>query len=148
MRNFKREIFEQLGNLFYTLASDQEVPPMASGELKMLLKKDWLTEPQHISEDQVSEASHIIGLTIDTLQATKTPPPEVFSSFSAFYTEHQEQFSAALKQKVMHSAEAIIEIFPSAKPNAHLEELRILFSQTPESSGYAELAKTGLPRTE
>lgn len=134
MKNFKREIFEQLGNLFYALASDQEVPPMASGELKMLLKKDWLTEPQRVSEDKVSEAAHLIGLTIDTLETDKTPAREAFRSFSVFYSEHREQFSAALKQKVMETAEGIMKIFPSGKANAHLEELKILFSQASQSS--------------
>ena len=134
MKNFKREIFEQLGNLFYAVASDQAIPPMASGELKMLLKKDWLTEPRDVSEDQVSEAAHLIGLTIDSLQTVKTPSREAFSSFSAFYTGHQEQFSVALKQKVVETADEIVQIFPSEKANAHVEELKILFSQTPQSS--------------
>lgn len=134
MKNFKREIFEQIGNLFYTLAADQEVPSMASGELKMLLKRDWLTEPEYVSEDKVSEASHIIGLTIDTLETEQTPPREAFSSFSGFYTRHQEQFSAALKQKIVETAESMIKIFPSQKANPHLEEVKKLFTQTPQSS--------------
>ena len=135
MENFKREIFEQLGKLFYALASDQRVSAMASGELKMLLRKDWLTEPEHLSKDKVSEAAHLIGLTVDTMETEQVTSREAFSDFSAFYRIHQEQFSSALKQKIMETAEAIVEIFPgSGTKNAHMTELKILFSQSPMSS--------------
>lgn len=134
MENFKRQIFEQLGNLFYALASDQRVSALASGELKMLLRKDWLTEPAHSSPDKVSEASHLIGLTVDTLETEKVQAREAFSDFSAFYGIHQEQFSSALKQRIMETAEAIIKIFPRpGTKNVHLTELKILFSESPEA---------------
>ena len=103
MENFKREIFEKLGNLFYALAADQQLSLMESGELKMLLKKDWLTEKEHHSEDKVSEAAHLIGLTIDSLQNEKTPAEDSYRVFADFYQKHSEQFSYALKRKVMAS---------------------------------------------
>jgi len=40
MEKFERDIFEQLGNLFYSIAKDQQVVPLQFGELKMLLRKD------------------------------------------------------------------------------------------------------------
>jgi hypothetical protein len=135
MENFKREIFEQLGKLFYAVASDQHVSAMASGELKMLLRKDWLTERERPSEDKVSEAAHLIGLTVDTLAAGQVPGREAFSDFAAFYRIHQEQFSSALKQRILETAESIVKIFPdSGKKNAHIQELKMLFSQSPMSS--------------
>jgi hypothetical protein len=128
MENFKREIFEQLGNLFYALAADQEVSLMESGELKMLLRKDWLTEPELRPEDKVSEASHLIGLTIDALQNEKVPAEKAYKDFEKFYVKHREQFSFALKQKILETADTIIKIFTTSEDkNPHMEGLTRLF---------------------
>ncbi|MEX1238914.1 MAG: hypothetical protein WEB30_04325 [Cyclobacteriaceae bacterium] len=127
MESFKREIFKQLGNLFYVLASDQRVSLMASGELKMLLKKDWLTERGERSEDHVSEAAHLIGLSIDALQNEAVPAEVAFTDFTKFYTKHREQFSFALKQKILETSEGIVKVFAnSGQVNIHLEELKKL----------------------
>lgn len=135
MENFKREIFEQLGNLFYALAADQQISPMESGELKMLLRKDWLTEPSHASDDKVSEAAHLIGLTIDSLQNQKVAAGDAYRMFSAFYKKHQEQFSYALKQKVMETAESIVKIFPAhGRKSDRVKELKTLLAETPQSA--------------
>lgn len=135
MEGFKREIFEQLGNLFYALASDQHVSMMASGELKMLLKKDWLTERGETSDDRVSEAAHLIGLTIDTLQNQKVPAEQAYSSFAAFYRKHNEQFSYALKDKIMETSQAIIKVFSSGRDkNIHMNDLKKLLKESPQST--------------
>ena len=42
METFKREIFERLGNLFYSLAAEQHMALITSGDLKMAVRKDWL----------------------------------------------------------------------------------------------------------
>ena len=131
MENFKREIFEKLGNLFYALAADQEISSMESAELKMLLQQDWLLEKEHISEDRVSEAAHLIGITIDTLQSEKTPAETAFDNFVQFYIRHSEQFSYALKSKIMEVAQSMRKIFPtSSKSNHHFEELKKLLEES------------------
>lgn len=127
MENFRREIFEQLGNLFYALAADQHVSPIASGELKMLLRKDWLTDGEIRPETHVSEAAHLIGLTIDTLQNEQVAAEEAYGNFEKFFSSHREQFSQALSQKILETAEAIVKIFPGhGDQNAHFEDLHIL----------------------
>ncbi|MGC1241501.1 MAG: hypothetical protein WA874_07925 [Chryseosolibacter sp.] len=133
MENFKREIFEKLGNLFYALAADQEITTMESGELKMLLRKDWLTEKEHPSEDRVSEAAHLIGLTLDTLQNEKISAGTAYNNFVDFYVRHREQFSYALKSKIRETAEAITRMFSiDGRSNAHFEELKKLLEQSAE----------------
>jgi len=135
MENFKREIFEKLGSLFYALAADQQVSLMSSGELKMLFKKDWLTERDEHSEDRVSEAAHLIGLSIDALQNEKTPAELAYSSFRDFYVKHREQFSYALKQKILETSESIVKIFSARdQKNAHLEDLRKLLELSKENT--------------
>ena len=46
MKIDNRDIFEQIGNLFYSIAADQHVKPLEVGELKALISKDWLP-PKH-----------------------------------------------------------------------------------------------------
>jgi hypothetical protein len=131
MENFKREIFEGLGSLFYALAADQEITIMESAELKMLLQKDWLVEREHVSEDRVSEAAHLIGLAIDTLQSEKTSAETAFNNFVEFYVRHREQFSYALKLKIIETAQGMSNIFPaSSKSNYHLQELKKLLEES------------------
>ena len=128
MESFKREIFEQLGNLFYALAADQEVSLMESGELKMLLRQDWLTEPELRPQDKISEAAHLIGLSIDVLQNEKVPAEKAYKDFEKFYVKHREQFSFALKQRILETAGAIVKIFTTSQDNnSHLEGLKRLF---------------------
>ena len=136
MENFRRQIFEQLGNLYYALAADQRVSPMESGELKMLLRKDWLADGELHSGEKVSEAAHLIGLTIDALQNENVPPEEAYGNFERFFSHHSEQFSKALAQKILETAEAIVKIFPGkGGRNAHLDDLLILFRQPEQTMG-------------
>lgn len=113
METFKREIFEQLGNLFYAIAAEQHVPLITSGELKMAIKKDWLSATNRDGAQKVSEAAHLIGVTIDSLQNEQVPFSDAFASFERFYRKHQEQFSHALKKQVLETADTVMRILPS-----------------------------------
>jgi hypothetical protein len=132
MENFKREIFEQLGNLFYAIARDQHVAPLEFGKLKMLLKKDWLTDPQHMTRDGVTEAAHLIVLTMDTLQVEAAAGEDAFNAFTQFYIKHREQFTVALKEKIVTTAMAIADVFPSGSrlKNNHIIKLKLLFENS------------------
>jgi hypothetical protein len=132
MDNFKREIFDKLGNLFYAIAKDQHVAPIEFGELKMLMRKDWLTEIPEVSGSGVSEPSHLIVLAMDSLLGQATPSENAFNSFTRFYGMHREQFSDALKGKIIDTANAIINVFPSAArlQNNHLIKLKLLFDNS------------------
>ena len=92
----------------------------------MAVKKDWLSEASDINaQDKVSEAAHLIGVTIDTLQANQTPSSEAFDAFQKFFSDHEEQFSYALKQQILDTADTIMGILPTdAKPNVCYEDLK------------------------
>lgn len=129
MEKFEREIFEQLGNLFYSIAKDQHVTPLQFGELKMILRKDWLTDPKHIGSDSVPEAVHLIIFAMDTLQGQSASPESAFESFTNFYAEHREQFSEALKDEIIRTAMEVTRVFPSGsgRINNHIQKLKLLF---------------------
>ena len=126
METFKREIFERLGNLFYSLAAEQHMASITSGELKMAVRKDWLGRKNSANtQNMVSEEAHLIGVTIDTLQADQTLSSEAFSSFEKFFKQHEEQFSYALKQQILETADTIMNILPSGgQRNRYYESLK------------------------
>lgn len=127
METFRREIFEQLGNLFYALATEQHASLITLGELKMAVKKDWLSAENGGGAQKVSEAAHVIGVTIDSLQNDKMPSFEAFAAFERFYRKHEEQFSYALKKQILESADTVVRILPSAtKRNECYESLKKL----------------------
>lgn len=138
METFKREIFEGLGNLFYSLAKEQGVPPIAAGELKMLMRKDWLIGSNE-APGKVSEAAHLIGVTIDALQNDDVPALTAFRNFETFFTKHEEQLSHALKQKILETAETIVTLFAQYSPeNGYLMKLRRLLEQSEKHSQIIE----------
>ncbi|HEU5148224.1 MAG TPA: hypothetical protein VFT90_15975, partial [Chryseosolibacter sp.] len=127
METFKREIFEQLGNLFYAIAAEQHVPLITSGELKMAIKKDWLSSTNGDGSQKVSEAAHLIGVTIDSLQNEQVRYSDAFAAFEKFYHQHQEQFAHALKKQIVETADTVMRILPSTtKKNECYESLKRL----------------------
>jgi hypothetical protein len=132
MENFKYEIFEKLGHLFYAIAKDQNVEPLQFGELKLLMRKDWLAGPLYSDPERITESVQIITVTLDKLQTEGSSAEVAFRSFTDFYETHQEQFSIALKEKILSTAQAIVEIFPLTNrvKNNHLIKLKLLFQKS------------------
>ncbi|MDH4296415.1 MAG: hypothetical protein OEV74_09060 [Cyclobacteriaceae bacterium] len=132
MDSFKREIFEQLGGLFYAIAKDQHVAPLEFGQLKMLLRNDWLEDLDQAATGTVTEASHLIVLAMDTFQTEGASGEETFKAFTEFYSNYRKYFPEALKEKIMRAALAITDIFPSETrlKNNHIIKLRLLFENS------------------
>jgi hypothetical protein len=135
MKAFRREIFEHLGNLIYAIAAQQGTPLIMSGELKMAINKDWLSEANRRGGANVSEAAHLIGVTIDSLQSEEMPAPDAFATFERFYRKHEEQFSHALKKQILETADTLIRILPPARRNDCYERLKILLYVPKEVAG-------------
>ncbi len=124
MKIDNRDIFEQVGNLFYSIAADQHVKPLEVGELKSLISKDWL--PRNLSESLVSDETHFILMTMDSLSGTHTSSKEAFNEFAKFYALHSEAFSKEVKQRMLDTAVEIAKVFKADNPfnNPHLMALR------------------------
>jgi len=69
---------------------------ITSGELEMAIKKDWLSATNGDGAQKASEAAHLIGVTIDSLQNEQVPSSDALAAFESFYRKHEEQFSHAL----------------------------------------------------
>jgi hypothetical protein len=124
MNPSNREFFEQLGNLFYSLAVDRSVEPIEFSELKLLISKSWMTHPQD-SDLPVPEGVHFIFYTIDTLLATNVPSEESYNEFARYYALNPEIFTAKRVERIRETAKDIDNFFPLRKPKSknHLEDL-------------------------
>jgi hypothetical protein len=131
MKIENRDIFEQIGTLFYAIAAEQHVKPLEEAELKFLISENWLPRNLEQTKSVVSDETHFILTTMDNLEGAQTPAREAFSQFAKFYEFHPEVFSAELTQRIVDTAEQITRIFKTDNPadNAQLIALKRLVNR-------------------
>ena len=130
MKTDSREFFEQLGNLFYSLAVDRSIEPIEFSELKMLISKDWMAQPQD-SDLPIPQDVHFMFVEMDTLGATEVSSSEAYNNFAGFYSLHPEVFTDELVERIKETAKAINAYFPAhAKPKRdHFSDLLSLLEK-------------------
>jgi hypothetical protein len=130
MKTDNREFFEQLGDLFYSLAVDRSMEPIEFSELKMLISKDWMAQPQD-SDLPIPQNVHFMFVEMDTLQATEVSSAEAYSNFARFYAMHPEVFTDELVERIKETASAINNLFPAHFPakKDHFGDLQLLLSR-------------------
>ncbi len=128
MKIDNRDIFEQIGNVFYAIAADQHVNPLEVGELKLLIANDWLPGQANAVEGSTSEEAHCILMTMDSLQGTKATAEDAFREFEKFFKAHPEVFTPELKQRISRTGRDIVQIFREDKKvrNKHFDEVQRL----------------------
>lgn len=128
MKIDSRDFFEQLGNLFYAIAAEQHVKPLEAGELKLLISRDWLPRSLGQNRSVVSDETHFILMTMDTLQAAETSARAAYNQFAKFYSLHPEIFTTELTERILQTAIEITAVFKADNPsdNTHLVALRKL----------------------
>lgn len=129
MKTDNRDIFEQIGNLFYAVAADQHINPLEVAELKMLVTKEWLPRNFQTQEFPLSDEAHCILIAIDALQANRATAAMAFHEFSKFFSLHPEAFTSELKKNIVHTVAEIVEIFKEAgaSVNTYQQALKDLF---------------------
>jgi hypothetical protein len=122
-----RDVFEQVGNLFYAIAIEQKMKPIETGELKLLISEDWI--PRSSQDFPLPEESHYILLTIDALLAENTSAEDAYRGFAKFYSFHENVFTRELRRRILQTATEIVNLFRGDEkvPNKHLASLRELF---------------------
>jgi hypothetical protein len=127
-----RDIFEQIGTLFYAVAVEQHIKPLEVAELKLLISRDWLPRNLEQTRSIVSDETHFIMTTMDTLQGAGTPAQHAFGQFAKFYAVHPEVFSSELTQRIIETATEITRIFKADNPldNSSLVALKNLVNRT------------------
>lgn len=137
MKTDNREFFEQLGNLFYALAVDRSIEPIEFSELKMIISKYWMSQPQD-SELPIPQDVHFMFVEMDTLQTTEVPSSEGYNSFARFYSLHPESFTTELVDRIKETATSIDALFPKHHPykKNHLSDLLILLGKKKNIANY------------
>ena len=125
MKIDNRDVYEQIGNLFYAIAADQKIKPLEVGELKFFISSYWLPSNHSGNNLLVSDEAHIILSTMDALERGKASPADAFTEFSGFLTNHPEVFTKELKQRIFDTTRQIVRIFHADNPeeNVHLKML-------------------------
>jgi hypothetical protein len=128
MNNYKENIFKSIGNLLYAISKDRKPSLIARGEIRMLLSEIWFADTMYGRSDKATRAPKVISLTFDTLANQNVSADEAFENFENFYLSFPEIFSLQLKQKIMETAEAILDVIHIGRgPNKYMEKLRLLF---------------------
>jgi hypothetical protein len=123
-----RDIFEQIGNAFYAVATDLHVKPIEQGELKSIIAKDWL--PRNESADGVvSNEAHCIMMSMDANESEHLSSSDAFKEFSKFFQFHHESFTNDLMKRILDTANEIANTFKrdNSSENGHLKNLKELF---------------------
>lgn len=124
-----RDIYEQIGNVFYAIAHDQMIKPLEIGELKFLISTEWL--PRNLdSETAVSDEAHCILVTIDSLEGNNVTSDEAYRDFEKFYRLNPEVFTSGLKDRILDTASEIVRVFHEKDTSGgrHFNDLKKLFS--------------------
>ncbi len=126
-----RDVFEQIGNLFYAIAAEQHVKPLEVAELKLLISRDWLPRNREETRSVVSDETHFILTTMDTLQGAETSAQQAFNQFAKFYSLHPEIFTTELTRRIVETATEITQIFKADNPldNATLIAVKALIKR-------------------
>lgn len=123
MKAEDQDLFEQIGNLFYSIATCQRVKAIEIAELKSLISKDWVPESARARKTKVSDETHVMFMAMDSLAGDDVSADEAYNQFLHFYSLHPELFSPTLKEHILNTAERITTVFISDNP-FHNENLR------------------------
>jgi hypothetical protein len=95
-----QKIYEQLGYLFYAIASaDKHLRKKEMEILKKDIEKEWI--PLEDSTDEFgTDAANYIYFTFDSLLERDISPREAFESFRSYFIEHAGAFDETVRKKI------------------------------------------------
>lgn len=104
--NYQR-LYQNLGSLFYAIANaDKHV--RKSEEITLTEKINSIWVPLDNTRDEFgTDAAQYIFIVFDHLHAEGAEADAAFNKFSSYYNEHTASFDAAIKLKILQTAEAI-----------------------------------------
>lgn len=106
------DIYEQIGNLFYAVATDQLITPLELAELKSLISKDWLPGNP---EAKISDETHWMLVAIDGLEGEGTSSDQAYEQFRRFFLQHPEIFNKEVRDRILATCKEITEVFNHGK---------------------------------
>ncbi|HLT73922.1 MAG TPA: hypothetical protein VKZ68_02510 [Ohtaekwangia sp.] len=107
-----QKIYEQLGYLFYALASaNKHLREREYEVLKKDIERDWI--PLENSTDEFgTDAANYIYFTYDSLVDQDYPPLDAFKSFRQYFQEHSPAFDEEIRGRIKKTALDMANTFP------------------------------------
>lgn len=121
------KIYEQLGYLFYALASaDKHLRKKEYEILKKDIEREWI--PFENSTDEFgTDAANYIYFTYDSLLEQDLSPMDAFDSFKTYFIEHKGAFDDTVRKKIETTAEHMAKAVGNNKTEAYMiKELKKL----------------------
>ncbi len=126
------KIYEQLGYLFYALASaDKHLRIKEYEILKKDIEREWI--PLESSTDEFgTDAANYIYFTYDSLVEQDLSPIEAFNSFRDYFELHAGAFDEVVRRKIKTTAEHMAKAVGNNKTEAYIiKELKRLLQTKP-----------------
>ena len=114
----KRAGLEQIGNLFYAIAVDQQLKLLQVPQLQQIISRTWIPKNSRTEEFMVSDATHYILSAIDENIASRRSSDEAFDQFVSFYNRHSTMFTQEVKEVIWKTAGDITNIFHAGSQGA------------------------------
>jgi hypothetical protein len=106
-----QKLYENLGHLFYSIASaDQHVQREEIERLKNVVGKEWL--PLENSIDSFgTDAAHYISIAFEYCLSESVSSEDAYEVFSDYFKENEAAITKELKRKIKTTASAIANAF-------------------------------------
>ena len=131
MKILHQGTYEQLGNLFYSIAAaDKYVAPEEIQKLKEAVQKEWVPL-QNTTDEFGSDEAHYIFIEFEFQLEKKASAKETWESFRDYYKEHETLFTDDLRELIMKTSIAIADAFSGMNKSelTAIAQLRKLFNK-------------------
>lgn len=128
-QKFGLELYENLGKLFYALASgDGTVHTKEIDKMRSLITNNWLLRDDFDEENSFNTAFWI-ETTYDWCMEHDKSSEECLQEFKIFYKEHLELFTPKIKKSILAMARAIANAYAGKNKSELilLSRLEIMF---------------------
>jgi hypothetical protein len=123
-----QKIYEQLGYLFYAIASaDKHLRKKEFAILRKDIEKEWI--PLEDSTDEFgTDAANYIYFTFDSLLEQDISPKDAFESFKTYFEAHSSAFDENVRRRIQKTVLHMAKAFPHRNKTEEyiLKELRKL----------------------
>lgn len=116
------EFYKSLAHLFYALVvADRNVEKVEKVVVHGLIQQHWSVMSEELEIDQLLYA------TLKKLFKNKSEKEDAFQVFKQFFLENQELFNDEMKEKIMDSANRIVNAFSGVNKSESVLISRLFF---------------------
>lgn len=121
--------YQHLGYLFYAIAAaDRNIRQQEIGQLKQIVKKEWVNL-EDTTDEFGTDAAFQIEIVFDWLTEDYGDAQDCFNHFKFYYKEHEYLFNKSVKKLVLKTVHAIADSFAGSNKaeKGMIQQLEDLF---------------------